>query len=341
MHRTSEHSPLTQSDCSLLYDIPLAELGRRAHDVSAQRHGSTIDLLHVGRLEYSNVCHNSCCHCLRASLGGKPQGLTLSPDEVGRRAAELYRRGITILELLGGSNPALPLAYHSDLVSAARAAAPGIDIEGFTPQIIHDLARANVIPIEGVLQALIDAGLTRLAGDGGEVFSHRIRTMFSPTKITGGTWLRVMIAAHEMGMKSTASMTFGYHETAEEKAEHLALLGDVQDETGGFVAYWPEPPDDGFHTLPLNGGASGEDVLRELAVARLTLDSIEHIRCLSCPSLSMEDFARAPSYGADQLALVTAWLATNEECPEAPDEDGFVRGKLEESGWQVPTPLPA
>jgi 2-iminoacetate synthase ThiH len=332
---------LTQSDCSLLYDIPLDELGKRAATVRFQRHGAWVDLLFVGRLEYSNVCHNSCCHCLRASFGGKPEGITLDPEEVGRRAAELYRRGITVLELLGGSNPALPLAYHADLVAAAHDAAPGIDIEGFTPQIIHDLARANVIPIEGVLQALIDAGLTRLAGDGGEVFSHRIRTMLSPTKITGGTWLRVMIAAHEMGMKSTASMTFGYHETVAEKAEHLALLGDVQDETGGFTAYWPEPPDDGFHTLPLNGEATGEDILRELAVARLSLDSFEHIRCLACPSLSMEDFARAPAYGADQLALVTCCVATDEECPEPRVMPDDIRGMLEAAGWQLPTPTPA
>ena len=332
---------MTQSDCSLLYDIPLEELARRAAIVRFQRHGQWIDLLQVGRLEFSNVCHNSCCHCLRAALGGQPRSLTLSPDEVGSRAAELYRRGITVLELLGGSNPALPLAYHADLVSAAHEAAPGIELEGFTPQIIHDLARANAMPIESVLQALLDAGLTRLAGDGGEVFSTRIRSMFSPTKITGGTWLSVMIAAHEMGMKSTASMTFGYHETSAEKAEHLALLGDVQSETGGFAAYWPEPPDDGFHTLPLNGEAAAEDVLRELAVARLTLDSFEHIRCLSCPSLSMEDFAQAPSYGADQLALVTAFLATDDECPEGPDPADLLRPALEDAGWQLPTPLPA
>lgn len=315
------------------------ELGKRAREVRAGRHGLSAELLHVGRLEFSNVCHNSCCHCLRATFGGKHLGVVLSPELVGSRATELNGLGITILELLGGSNPSLPLAYHTDLVAAVRAASPGVEIEGFTPQLVHDLARANGLPIETVLQALMDAGLTRLAGDEGEVFSARIRTMFSPDKITGGTWLQVMIAAHGMGMGSTASMTFGYHETTAEKAEHLALLEDVQQETRGFEAYWPEPPDDGFHTLPLNGPVGGADVLRELAVARLSLDSFAHIRCVSCPSLSAEQLALAPAFGADQVALVTCYAAGDEACPDSPAVADLLPG-LEAAGWQVHTRTP-
>lgn len=314
--KSAPRTGISVAEAIALYKAPLNEL---AATVSAA-HGvpESVQVLHIARLEYGNICTNGCPHCLQSRPPSAPDAIVLPPEEVGRRAAMLAELRPDRLHLIGGSNPHGALGYVVDVLTAVREAVPSTSIESLSAQQINDLARAEKLSVDGVLERLRDAGLTQLTGDGGEIFSNRIRDALCPRKITGGRWLHVMRRAHALGIVSTASMTFGHHETPREKAEHLALLHDVQEETGGFEAYWPEPLANGYRTRALGNPPTPEDYLRELTIGRMMLPSIPHVRCWFVPPMTLEGLAQAPAFGADEIVCLTCFRAASDK-PEVAD----------------------
>jgi aminodeoxyfutalosine synthase len=302
---------LSVADCVSLYALPLEELRARLSSVPAAP--PRVALHHFGRLEYGNVCHNRCAHCAVSRPPGDPAALMLEPAEVRRRAAALADLGVGRLQLVGGANPQRGLDYFTALVAAAREGAPEVWLVGLSAQHINDLGKLERVSARDLLAALRDAGLQQLTGDGGEIFTNRVRDTICPRKITGGRWLHIMRYAHEAGLLSSASMTFGHTETPADKAEHLALLQDLHEETGGFEAYWPEPMANGYRTHAMGQEPTVEGFLREIAVGRLMLPRLPHIRCLAVPPMRPEDLPQAAAFGADEVACVTRFAAGDVE----------------------------
>jgi len=264
----------------LLKSNHLLELGRMADLVRQRKHGDRVYFILNRHINHTNVCVNRCKFCAFGRDEDNPGAYTLTLDEIERKAYDYRGRGITEIHIVGGLNEKLGLDYYCEMLKRVRLALPGVIIQSFTAVEIDYLARINNTSVEKVLSELKEAGLDSLPGGGAEVFSPRVRELICPKKISGQRWLEVHQAAHSLGMRTNATLLYGHVETPEERIGHLVQLRDLQDITGGFLAFIPLA----FHPRntqldqPGKSGTTGYDDLKMLAVSRLMLDNFDHIK---------------------------------------------------------------
>ena len=264
----------------LLESGDLLAVGRMADLARIRKHGDRVYFILNRHINHTNVCVNRCKFCAFGRDEGDPGAYTLSLEEVEAKAADFRDRGISEIHIVGGLNEKLGLDYYSEMLRRVRRALPGVKIQSFTAVEIDYLARTNGIPVQRVLAILKEAGLDSLPGGGAEVFSPRVRDLVCAKKISGERWLEVHEAAHRIGMRTNATILYGHVETLEERIDHLVRLRDLQDRTGGFLAFIPlafHPRNTG---LDRDGvyGTTGYDDLKMLAVSRLMLDNFDHIK---------------------------------------------------------------
>ena len=197
-------------------------------------------------------------------------------------------------------HPELTLDWYCEMLRGLKERFPQAHLKAFTMVEVGYFARRSKLPVRDVLQKLMDAGVDSLPGGGAEIFSERVRRIICDHKIDGDEWLSVARLAHQMGLKSNCTMLYGHIETEEDRVDHLVKLRSVQDETGGFVTYIPLA----FHpdNTPLQhiGKTTGFMDIREIAVARLMLDNIPHIKAywvMMTPSIAQI----AQRFGANDI----------------------------------------
>ena len=208
-------------------------------------------------------------------LPGDPEGYVLPFDEVCEKVDELLSAGGIQVLMQGGHHPDLGIEYYTDLFAGLRERYPTLHIHGLSPSEIQHITRVSKIPASEVIERLRQAGLNSIPGGGGEILVDRVRRIIAPGKSMTADWLSVMREAHHQGMRTTATMMYGHVETRAERIEHLLLLRDLQDETGGFTAFicWPFQPGGSELDLPRTGA---HEFLRTNAVSRLMLDNFDH-----------------------------------------------------------------
>jgi aminodeoxyfutalosine synthase len=251
-------------------------------------------------INYSNVCVGECSFCAFARRPGQQGGYTLSLPEIFSKTSRLEEEGVLEIHLVGSTNPDIPYRYYLDLVAGLRSRHPGVTIKAFSAVEIAHMARCSGRTTSEVLRDLKESGSDALAGGGAEIFADRVRNLVCPTKIPAEAWLAVHREAHRLGLRSNATMLYGHVETIEERVDHLLRLRSLQEETGGFLAFIPLP----FH--PENTALSEispptlDDHLRTIAVSRLLLPNVEHIKCywIAC---GIDTARLALGWGADDL----------------------------------------
>jgi aminodeoxyfutalosine synthase len=274
----------------------LADLGRRALAAKMKRFGDRVFWVRNVHVNYTNVCRGECRVCRYSKRPGREGGYVLTPDAIFERTARAVSDGAVEVHIVGGIHPELAFSYYLDLVGRLRRSFPALFIKAFTAPEIDGMAGISGLQVPEVLSRLMAAGLDSLAGGGAEIFSPRVRRELFPNKISGDEWLDIHRTAHRMGLRTTATMLFGHIETPAERVEHLVKLRELQDETGGFTAFVPLPVV-GYGPL---GGVDGLDALRTLALSRLVLDNVEHVKVF-WPIWGMKLAQLALSYGADDL----------------------------------------
>ena len=251
----------------------LLALGRAADGVRAQLHPEPCVTYVVDRnINYTNICVSGCRFCAFYRYADAPDAYVLDEAALAAKLRETRALGGTQILLQGGLHPTLPLEWYEALVRRIHEEF-GLHVHGFSPPEIVHLARLADLPVATVIARLHAAGLDSIPGGGAEILADRVRAEIGPGKCTADEWIEVMHAAHDLGLRTTATMMFGHIETLAERVEHLRRLRDLQDRTGGFTAFipWTFQP---RHTA-LGGRAVGAfDYLRTLAVARLYLDNI-------------------------------------------------------------------
>ncbi|MGB0716283.1 MAG: cyclic dehypoxanthinyl futalosine synthase [Phycisphaerae bacterium] len=297
---------LSDQDAMEMYrSMSIHELGRRAHEVTMRLHPESYRTYVVDRnINYSNYCTAKCIFCgFKADVPGVdtgrkdlPDGYVLSFEEIGQKIEELIEIGGTQVLLQGGLVPGdmLPFSWYEDLMRFVRKEYPSIHLHAFSPPEIHALHQEFNMPVRDVLLRLKDAGLDSIPGGGAEILVDRVRDRIAQGKTNTQEYLTVMREAHAIGMRCSITMMFGSIESLEERIEHLRVIRDLQDETGGFTAFicWPfqpgetplgrapEPPrdmdriPDGKHLFV----SDGYEYLRMLALSRLYLDNIPNIQ---------------------------------------------------------------
>ena len=266
-----EGSKLYQCD-----DLPV--LGYLANLVRQRLHGDTTYYVRNQHINYTNICNKLCKFCSFYVKPKDERGYVLSPEQVAERVRAYGDAPITEIHMVGGVNPKLPYEYYLDVLRAMKEARPQAHLKAFTMIEVAQIQRIAKKPLEEVLVDLRQAGLESLPGGGAEVFSERVQQDLFWTKSDSEDWLEIAAAAHRSGLPSNATMLYGHIENTEEKIYHLDRLRQIQDETGGFLAYIPlsfHPERTELADLP---GPTGFHDLKEIAVARLMLDNFPHIK---------------------------------------------------------------
>lgn len=262
-----------------LFDCPdVVAVGALAHRVRSRRHGNRAYYVMNQHINYSNICVNGCRFCAFGREKGEPKAFQLSLGEILGKVRERAADPLTEVHIVGGCHPDLPLSFYETVLKEVKRLRPGVLVKAFTAVEIAHFAKREGMPASRVLERLRAAGLDMLPGGGAEIFSPRVREALCPTKISGEEWLEVNREAHRLGIKTNATMLYGHIETHRERVEHMAALRRLQDETRGFVCFIPlsfQPSD----TKIENAAApTGVEDLKTIAVSRLMLDNIPHIK---------------------------------------------------------------
>ncbi|MFN8667477.1 MAG: aminofutalosine synthase MqnE [Gemmatimonadaceae bacterium] len=277
---------LNEEDALALYRTSdLLGVGRMADAVNRGRHGDVVTFASNQHINPTNVCvlRKTCVFCGYARLP-KEEGAYRYTMEQVMAEAEQARSGLTReFHIVGGLDMQAGLAYYTEMFRMLKRELPHVHIKALTAVEIAHLARIEKMSWQDVLTALREAGLDTLPGGGAETFSAAVREQIADKKLGGADYIGVHRAAHQLGIRSNCTMLYGHVETLEDRVEHLRMLRELQDETGGFLAYIPLAyhPDDNElgRQLDRHGrGTTGYDDLKMLAVGRLYLDNFAHIK---------------------------------------------------------------
>jgi cyclic dehypoxanthinyl futalosine synthase len=269
-----------------LYRFPLEELGALANarrDLAKAKsydgRGREIVTYIIDRnINYTNVCNVYCKFCAFYRTERDEDHYVLSFEQIDRKLDELSAAGGVQILMQGGHHPKLPFGWYIDLLHHIREKYPHINIHGFSPPEFQHFAETFRMPLRETISEFKKAGLGSIPGGGGEILVDRVRQKISPLKINSNQWLEVMQVAHELGLKSSATMMFGHVETIEDRVEHLQCIRDQQDRSGGFTAFicWTFQPE---HTvLKVNHPTGVAEYLRTQALARIFLDNIDNVQ---------------------------------------------------------------
>lgn len=267
-----------RAEIARLYRTPdILALGRMANRVREAKNANRTYFIVNAHLNPTNKCVNRCRFCAFARSDGDAASYEMSLDEIRERARALGSRPITEVHIVGGLHPDWPYARYLDVLRVVREELPGVHLQAYTAVEVAHIARIGNVSVEQALRDLVAAGLGSLPGGGAEVLSQRVRDALCPHKLPPEDWLEVHRVAHRLGLRSNATMLYGHIETPEERADHLLRLRELQDETGGFMAFIPLAYHPGNTAL---GGppTSGYEDIRNLAVARVALDNFSHIK---------------------------------------------------------------
>ncbi len=301
LERAATGGRLTFDEGVRLYkEADLHDLGAAAHARRMQLYPTT-DVTYVidTTINYTNVCNVHCTFCAFFRPEKHKEGYTMSYDEVCERVKHATSLGATQIMIQGGVNPELGLNWFEGLFQRVSREFPAVDIHSLSVSEVVGLASVENVSTRDVLLRLRDAGMKSLPGAGAEILVERVRKRISARKVKPDEWLGVMREAQLLGMPTTATMMFGSIETDEERIEHLHVLRELQDETGGFTAFipWYYVP----WKTPLRGReATGLEYLRVLAISRLYLDNFPHLQASwLTPGLKMGQLALF--YGCDDM----------------------------------------
>ncbi|MFW6216556.1 MAG: cyclic dehypoxanthinyl futalosine synthase [Desulfohalobiaceae bacterium] len=284
----------------LLQEAKLHELSLAAHYIR-QRHnpGPVVTYVVDRNINYSNICVCGCRFCAFYHDPQKPGGFILGRDELEAKIQETLELGGTQILLQGSHHPDLDLNYFQDLLQHIKAKFPGLHVHAFSPPEIVHFARLNRTTPAKILEGLLASGLDSIPGGGAEILVDQVRERIAPNKCSADEWLHVMRLAHEMGLRTTATMMFGHIETLKDRLQHLERLRDLQDQTQGFTAFIPWTFQPG-HTRLKTREASSVQYLRLLAVSRIFLDNFAHLQ-VSWVTMGAKIGQLALFFGADDF----------------------------------------
>jgi aminodeoxyfutalosine synthase len=283
--------------------VDLFTLGELANSVRERKNGNVAYYNVNTHLNATNVCVYRCVFCaFRADLKSE-KGYVMPDEQILHRAEEAQSRGATELHIVGGLHHQLPYEWYLNVVRIIHQHYPRLHLKAYTAVEWDWFSRLTGRPTRDILAEFKDAGLGSLPGGGAEIFHPEVRDIICEHKADTDAWLRIHREAHQLGLRSNATMLYGHIEKPLHRIDHLCKLRELQDETGGFQTLIPLA----FHPDNTKLGvdrkiqkASGVTDLRMIAISRLMLDNFAHIKAywimLGIPTAQL-----ALSYGADDI----------------------------------------
>jgi aminodeoxyfutalosine synthase len=292
---------LSFDDGVFLYEsADLFTLGELANVVRERKNGNFAYFNINTHLNPTNVCVYRCTFCaFRSDLRGE-KGYVMSDEQVLERAAEADRRGATEVHIVGGLHHQLPYDWYLNIIRIIHNAHPRLHLKAYTAVEWDWFARLTGRPTRELLAEFKEAGLGSLPGGGAEIFHPEVRDKICEHKADAAEWFRVHREAHELGLRTNATMLYGHIEEARHRVDHLCRLRELQDETSGFQTFIPlafHPDNTRLAHLPKPSGLLD---LKTMAISRLMLDNFQHIKAYWV-MLGIKTAQVALSFGADDL----------------------------------------
>ncbi len=278
----------------------LFSLGRLANLVRERKNGNAAYYNTNIHLNPTNVCVYRCRFCAFRSDLRDPKSYTFTDDMLRARILEGRAQGATEIHVVGGLHHQKPFDWYVNVIRVLHETCPEIHIKGWTAVEINWFSFLTKQPFEWVLQQLVDAGLGSMPGGGAEIFHPEVRDQICEHKADGDNWIKIHRAAHQLGLRSNATMLYGHVERAEHRLDHLCQLRALQDETGGFQTFIPlafHPDNTKLSHIPKPTGLMD---LRMIALSRLMLDNFDHIKAYWI-MLGEKIAQTALSFGADDI----------------------------------------
>jgi cyclic dehypoxanthinyl futalosine synthase len=280
LDRSAGGGRISPEEALLLYTrAPLHALGAAADTVRRRRYPDNIATYLIDRnINYTNVCVTACKFCAFYRPPKHEEGWTHPVEEILRRCGEAVELGATQIMLQGGHSPDLGIEWYEQTFAAIKSAYPMLALHSLGGSEVVHIARTSGLDFRTVITRLHAAGLDSFAGAGAEILVGRARHAIAPLKERGEVWLQVMETAHQLGVESTATFMMGTGESNAERIEHLRMVRDVQDRTGGFRSFipWTYQPENNH--LKGRTQATTLEYLRLVAVARLFFDNVAHLQ---------------------------------------------------------------
>jgi len=262
----------------------LDALARVADAVRRDTVGDVVTYVVNRNINFTNVCYVGCRFCAFAQRERDADAYRLSIEQVADRAEEAFRAGATEVCMQGGIDPRLPVTAYADLVRAVKKRVPDIHVHAFSPMEIATGAAKAGVSIAEFLSELRDAGLDTIPGTAAEILDDDVRWVLTKGKLPASTWIEVVTTAHELGIRSSATMMYGHVDHPRHWLHHLRVLADIQERTGGFTEFVALPFVHHNAPIYLAGVARPGPTWRENrvvhAMARLLLHGkIDNIQC--------------------------------------------------------------
>jgi putative menaquinone biosynthesis protein, SCO4494 family len=286
-----------------LFNLPFHELATLANDFKKELHGKNVYWVCNRQINYTNVCRLHCSFCAFSKIKkDSPAAYNMNLEEISAKAKEAVNLGARELHIVGGLHPDNPFSYYTDMLKTLRKNFPKVNLKCFTAVEICHFAKQENRSVESILAELKEAGLDTMPGGGAEILVPEIRERICGQKESGAEWLSVHRAAHKLGIPTNATMLFGHIEKVEHRIAHLEMLRDLQSETNGFLAFLPLVflPQNNALGRQVKNRVSEEDILRTIAISRLFLNNIPHIKAYWV-QLGIETALKALHCGASDL----------------------------------------
>ena len=293
---------LSAADGEFLFrdDVDLETVGQLADVVRRRKNGNAVHYNINMHLNPTNVCIYRCTLCAYSRDDDDPRSFTLDDQQILARGREAVAGGCTELHIVSGVHPSKPYDWYLGIITLLHQAFPRLHLKAWSAVEIARFAEISKRSIRVILQDMIRAGLGSLPGGGAEIFDPEVRTQICPRKADARTWLGIHRMAHQLGLRSNATMLYGHVESTDHRIDHLVQLRQLQDVTGGFQCFVPLS----FHPDNTNLGhivkPSQELDLRIMAVSRLMLDNFDHIKAYWI-SLGLDTARKALDFGADDF----------------------------------------
>ena len=299
--QVAEGARLSSEQALILWrEAPLWRLAELAVARKREVSGDKVFYNKNFHVEPTNLCVFNCKFCSFRRTKGSPEAWDMSMEEVEQMVRSFEGSGSTEVHIVGGVHPEHDIYYYCDMIRRVKAILPEVAVKAFTAIELSYMIRKAGLTVEEGLKLLIDAGMAAIPGGGAEIFDEKIRAEICPDKGSTAEWFEVHEAAHRMGLKTNATMLYGHIENIEHRIDHLMRLRDLQDKTGGFNAFIPLKYRNFGNSMSEIGEVPIIDDLRTLAMSRLILDNLPHIKAYWV-MYGKQTTEMALSFGADDV----------------------------------------
>ena len=283
-----------------LYDLDLLTLGMLADTKRKAMYGNKVFFNINRHINPTNICADVCKFCAYSATRKNPNPYTMTHEQILKIVNDSNQRGITEVHIVSAHNPDAGLEWYLEVFSKIKQQFPHIHVKALTAAEIHFLATHYHKSYDEIIDLMIHNGVDSMPGGGAEIFDEEVREFICKGKVTSSQWLEIHELWHKRGKKSNATMLFGHVETRAHRIDHMVRLRDIQDRTDGFNAFIPLVYQKENNFLAVKEFPTGQEILKTMAISRLMLDNIPHIKAYWVTSTANLALV-AQEFGADDM----------------------------------------